>query len=294
MSELRGLLAFFILRQAERVLPVEVLYRILQATAFVRAVLRDGFKKAPRPIILPGCFHPAGTVQPRRLPRMGLYLNRSLQSFPDRLATPKWLKRFRIGGREHLRSAQEKKRPIILAIWHAGPFPLVRYLLRAAGIPAAVLIGGDATEPSLLKRLGDRCSPFAEIPTTFSRQQLREAVEFLGTKNPLVMAVDYLSGRQMRVPVRDGWSFLMATGAIRLAIRHQAELVPCCLIEDGPWRFRIELGRPVPAEHLTDPANLVPAGQHIILEMLNHLQKHPEQCPRHLIDLFQPDKALSA
>jgi lauroyl/myristoyl acyltransferase len=287
MKETRGMLVFFILRKLESVLPVEVLYWILKPGAFVRAVLRDGFKKVPPPIILPGCFNPAGTVPAARLPRLNLYLDRTLRSFSDRLVTPKWFNRSSFAGLDQIRQAQQNKRPIILAFCHFGPYDLTRQWLRAAGIPVAMLVGGRPGKPSRQKQLEDRHSPFPEIPTTFSLYQLREAVEFLAAGNPLAMAVDYPRGRQMNVSLRDGWAFQMATGAIRLAIRHRAELIPCCIIREGRWRFRIELGRPVPAEYLAAETDLISAGKHLMDEMLVHFQNHPHQCPQHLMDRFR-------
>src|ERR1700722_7536939 len=287
MREKPGLLSFLILRKMERVLPVEVFYWISKPEAFVRAMLWSIFKKNPPSIILPGSFSPARTVPVARLHRMNLYLNRTLQSFPDRLATPKWINRFHLTGIENIRKAQQKKRPFILAFCHFGPYNLMRFWLRAGGIPAAILIGGRPGKPSLVKRLRDQRTPFPEIPTTFSLHQLREMVKFLASGNPLAMAIDYPRGQQINVSLRDGWNFQMATGAIRLAIRHRAELIPCCIIEEGPWRFRIELGRPSPADYLATETDLIPAGKHLIDEMLVHFQNHPDQCPQHLIDHFQ-------
>ena len=48
----------------------------------------------------------------------------------------------------------------------------------------------------------------------------------------------------------------MNTGAVRLAIRQQAELVPATLVDEGGWHFRLELGRPVPKEFLATEARL--------------------------------------
>ena len=44
--------------------------------------------------------------------------------------------------------------------------------------------------------------------------------------------------------------------AIRLAIRHEAELIPCSIIEDGPWRFRIEIDEATPREFLRSESDL--------------------------------------
>jgi len=126
----------------------------------------------------------------------------------------------------------------------------------------------------------------------FYQDELREAVEFLTAGNALLVGIDLARGRQMNVPVRDGWNFQMATGALRMAIRHQAELVPYCLIDEGGWRFRIELGRPVPREYLLSDSDLSRAGKHLIEEMLVHFQRHPEQCPKYLLARFQESGSL--
>ena len=82
------------------------------------------------------------------------------------------------------------------------------------------------------------------------------------------MAIDAPTGKQMIVPFCDGWDFQMATGAIRFAIRHQAELIPCSIIDEGSWHYRITLGRPVPREHLTPEADWSRAGKRLLGEML--------------------------
>jgi hypothetical protein len=75
----------------------------------------------------------------------------------------------------------------------------------------------------------------------------------------------------------------MATGAVRLALRHQAELIPCSILDEGRWHFRIELGRPVPREFLTAGSGWSRAGKHLLDEMMPHFQAHPEQCGGNLI-----------
>jgi hypothetical protein len=71
--------------------------------------------------------------------------------------------------------------------------------LRAAGIPAATLIGGRSENRSKLMQRADRFAPFAEIPTVFSLERLRAATEFLATGNPLLIALDHPAGKQMDV-----------------------------------------------------------------------------------------------
>ena len=124
---------------------------------------------------------------------------------------------------------------------------------------------------------------YPDIPTRFYLDELKAAGEFLAAGNVLFMAIDAPASKQMEVPFCDGWTFQMATGAIRMAIRHQAELIPCSIIEEGPWRFRIEAGKPVPKEFLTAESDWPRAGTHLLAAMLPHFQSYPEQCGNNLI-----------
>jgi hypothetical protein len=137
-------------------------------------------------------------------------------------------------------------------------------------------------------RLENRFSPFPEIPTAFYQDQLREAAEFLAVGNLLLVSIDTPVSKPMDVPLGEGWTFQMATVALRLAVRHQAELIPCYITDRGRWRFRITLGRPVPGEFLAAEAGWVNAGRHLLDEMLPVLRAHPEQCSAHFLRCLKP------
>jgi lauroyl/myristoyl acyltransferase len=168
-----------------------------------------------------------------------------------------------------------------------------RFWLQAAGIPAATLRAGKAEDRAKWKRLEverleDKLSPFPGIPTTLHLDQLREANEFLAAGNALLIAIDNDLGKQMNVPVCEGWTFQMAAGAVRLAIRHRAELIPFVLIDEGCWRFQMKLGRPVPAEYLATQADWTHAGKHLVNEMLPHFRNHPQQCSKLMVECLRP------
>ena len=279
-----GLWLFPAVRRAERRLPVQGLYRILKPYALVRAGLRG----IPASVPLPACLGAAKAVPAVRHWRVSAYLNQILEYFPERLAEPKWTECCRIAGLDHLRQAQQSRRPVVLAFCHFGPFFLLRTWLRAAGFPIAALVGGKRASRSRLRRQEDRVSLFAEIPTAFHMDQLRAAYEFLDAGHALMVAIDTVTSRRLSVPAGGGWTFHMATGALRLAIRHGAELIPFSIVDGGRWRFQIELGRPVPAEYLVSEDNLVPAGKHLLDELLPHFRNHPENCSNQLIHRFQP------
>jgi hypothetical protein len=84
------------------------------------------------------------------------------------------------------------------------------------------------------------------------------------------------------------YNFRLATGAIRLAARHGACLFPGSIRDEGRWRFSFELGRPVPAEFLTDTPDLISAGKHLVSELLPHFRAHPEQCSKMVLECFRP------
>ena len=282
-------LSFPLIRRAERRLPVERLYRILRPYGFVRAA----FRGIPASVPLPACLGAAKSVRAIRQWRGSSYLNVLLEFFPERLAESKWMDRCRIGGLDRLRQARQGGRPVVLAFCHFGPFSLLRFWLRAAGVPVAALVGGKSEFRSGLRRRGDRLSPFPEVPTAFHQDQLRAANKFLAAGNPLLVTIDLPAGKQVNVPVDGGWTFQMAAGAVRLALHHGAELIPCSILDEGRWRFHIELGRPVPAEYLAAGADWVRAGKHLLDELLPRFQNHPWQCSNQLINCFHPAPAAA-
>jgi lauroyl/myristoyl acyltransferase len=215
-------------------------------------------------------------------------LKQILEYFPERLAEPKWMSRCRIEGLDHVLQARQNGRPVVLGFVHSRAYRMSRFWLRAAGVSVANLIAGKAESRAKLDRLGDGFSPFPESPTAFYVDQLRQACKFLAAGNSLLVALDTGAGDQINVPIGEGWTFQMSTGAMRLANLYSAELIPCVVIDEGRWRFQIKLGRPVPAEYLAAEADWIHAGKHLLDEMLPHFRNHPDQLTDQLIKNFQP------
>lgn len=273
--------AFVFVRSLERIFTPSALRRIL--VPFIAA--RVAVKRTQTVLPMPGCLG-NGNFQITKSQRRKNYLNTTLEFFPEQLGAPKWRDRLKILGLEHLETARREKRPVILAFCHFGPYFLMRYWLRAAGFRAATLVEGRAEDRSVMKRLQDSVSPFPEIPIAFGREnQLRDAIAFVHSGNPLLVAIDVLNGRQLDVPVDEHWQFGMATGAIRMAMRSDAELIPCSIGEIGPWRFQLHLGPPVPRALLAAADPLLP-GKHLIEAMLPIFRAHPEQFTERLLKQF--------
>lgn len=294
IKDAAGCTCFHLIRQLECVLPPQRYYSLLRPFFGVRAIFNTVLKKPgfaePRPDFL---RVPAAARAGRR-ERMGDYLNHILEFFPERLAGEKWLSRCRFDGLERLQQARQNGHPVILAFCHSGPYYLLRFWLRAAGIPAATLVRGKSEERMRVMRLKDRLSPFPEIPMAFYQDQLRELAEFIDAGNVLLASIDAPAGRQVNLPVCEGWTFQMATGALRLASRHQAELLACSIIDEGGWRFRIHIGQPIPGEFLAPESQTAGAdwsrvGKILLAELMPGLRSHPEQCRLDFIRRLKPD-----
>ena len=273
---------FVFVRRLERMLSPRGLRRLLIPFIAVRIAFRR--RRSPQP--LPGCLGGGEFRTPKRQERI-IFLNAVLEFFPDQLGTPKWRNRLQIDGLQYLETARQQKRPVILAFCHFGPYFLLRYWLRAVGFCAATIVKGDVQIRRPDRLLKDRVSPFPEIPTAFHRDdQLRQAVEFLAAGNVLLSAVDALVGKKIAIPADESWRFWMSTGAIRMAMRQRAELIPCTIIDEGDWHFRICLGPPVPAALLASGDPLL-AGKHLFDAMLPHWREHPEHCAKEFLREFQ-------
>jgi hypothetical protein len=77
-------------------------------------------------------------------------------------------------------------------------------------------------------------------------------------------------------------------------MHHHAELIPCCIIHEGAWHYRIKLGPPVPRDYLVAGTDWSRAGRHLIDELLPHFRSHPEQCSPGLIRCLKPDAPVIA
>ena len=277
-------LEFAAIRRLERTLSPDAFHQLVALFVRIRRPI-----KGPRPMIpLPDCLQSAGNqVLSVREKRVADYFNRVLEFFPDQLSSPKWRDRVEFDGLEHLASARKIKKP-----HRAGVLPF-RPVLSPAPLAARRRFPPPpwweaGREIVRAKRLADAVSPFPQIPTAFHREdQLREARWVLPLGNPLLIALDVETGKQLEVPFDDQWHIRVASGPIRLAIHHEAELLPCSITDQGRWRFRIKLSPPVPQEFLR-AGQEAPAVKRIIETLLPEIRAHPEQCAPRVLNLFQP------
>ena len=254
-------------------LPASTYCGLLYPVAWVRALLH-GWIKGPPPVAQPAGLPGLRPARATVLYRLPIYLNRTFEFLPDRLAAPKWSGHCRFHGFDPVKRLTDAGRPVILAFVHFGPFVLLRNWLRAAGIPVAMFAGGEARSRAPLKLRKDRWALFPEVALTFYQDELADAIRHLESGRALGIAIDSGSGRQMRVPAGEGWRCQLATGPIRLARRHGAVLVPCAIYNESAWRVAVEFGPPVSEETLA--AGDVPAGAAIMASLMPILLAHPE------------------
>jgi hypothetical protein len=282
-----GLLAFHAMRLLEKGVSPTGLYLALAPLAFALAAF--SFNRR-----VPAYFgQPPSPLHAWRS-RMNCLLGHCLEFIPDRLATAKWQARFQTAGLGRLQEARQRKRRVVLVFLHFGAFKLIPILLRVLGISVISLLEGESSSRSSSLRMKDKLSPFSPLPTVFYREdQLRGAVEVLRAGHVLFVALDRRAGKEITIPIDEHWSFRMATGAIRLAAKCDAELMPCCMIDQGCWQFRLEIGQPVPLEFLTPRLDAIGAAQHLLRELLPTVSRHPEFCVNTLMRSLRPNRSIS-
>lgn len=285
-----GLGSRHLVRQLESRLAPQQFYALLQPVYFVRAALNVGFKKS-RARLAPDFLRRSQTKRGHIRTRQQVYLNHTLEQFQDRLGAPRWLARCPIEVLEYLHAAQRASQPVILAFAHLGPFYLIHYWLRAAGFPVTGFVGGASTSRSRLNRFQDRRSAQPQVPVTLYQDQLRQVAHHLAAGNHLLIAIDIPTGRQMQVAFCDGWDLQMATGALRLASRYDAVVIPCSIIDEGQWCFRIRLSPPLPPADLDPEADYARAGKYLVDALLPVLRDHPQQCSPDLLRSLKPSVA---
>ena len=112
MNNLRARLFTPVLRGLERVLPAPVYCGLLYPVAWVRALIHRGIKGRP-PIAWPTGLGGMPTGKALALPRLPVYLNRTFEFLPDRLAEPKWRGYCRFIGLEPVKRLVDAGRPVI-------------------------------------------------------------------------------------------------------------------------------------------------------------------------------------
>jgi lauroyl/myristoyl acyltransferase len=224
---------------------------------------------------------------------LALYHAQLLYIWPDRLRTARWLRRCRFEGGRDLIGSPEGDRGTVLVSMHFGPFEILPYWLRAYGI---VTTSVRTSPPEALKSLANyqyALSPPADVPVFLLVEDLIPIPRFshvrkiLGPGRRLLVLIDPARGLQVDVPFEDR-IFRMSTGAIRLAMMADADLIPCLIAETSPWKFAIHFGTPTPRHYLGKSPDLQAIGTHLLGEFSKVISRYPEQCKMRLLRAMWP------
>ena len=286
--------SFFFVRLCERLLPTSVLSLLLWPPAAIWDLVQV---RQREPL---SCWRRfPESWRPKRWrfvlrQSLGLYHSQLFYMWPDRLRSPRWLRRCRLEGGSDLIGSRNGERGVVLASLHFGPSEILPYWLRAHGI-VTTLIGASPAPDSLesLTSYQYALSPPAGVPVFLPASEISPLPRFahirqvVGPGRRLLVMVDVDRGIQVHVPF-DNRLFRMATGAIRLAAMADAELIPCLIMETATWTFAIHFGAPVPRHYLGSSPDMQAVGAHFLREFSKIITRYPEQCTLRLLSALSP------
>jgi hypothetical protein len=212
--------------------------------------------------------------------------------FYDRLDSPAWRRRIAVRGNPPNRLPGWDRQPVVVAFFHTGGFPILRYWLRAHGVPAALYLNTlprVARHAQKLRDHADQTLGLTGIPHHFSGgESLREAVRFLQPGRTLLIA---LEERDFRKPPElytvNGLSIGLNRVAFRLALLSGALLMAAAVRECGPCRFEITFSPPVPARLMHDDG-LVPANQYLLGQLGPGMENDPASLTWTTLEAISP------
>jgi len=171
------------------------------------------------------------------------------------------------------------KRPMVLAFLHTGQFGLIRFWMRAQGVPTASLIAGlphfaDVLDDIL--EIGDRRYGLTGVPQTFyASRALRDSIRYLTPGHVLTIALDG-DGSSPYQHSAGEFPIEVKEGACRIAARTNAMVIPTSVKRTAPCCFEMRFGQPVPDELIRQKDSSA-ATQYLVSELWKDLEKDPEQ-----------------
>lgn len=266
------------------ILPVPVLLALLYPLAFARALFETLTRRGRRtPIALPpGPVGASFRVELRE--RTSAWLSTAVLLWADRFNRPPWNGRMDVHELDQLR-ALIATQPALLATLHFGGIFVMPTLLRAYGVPTAAVVGDKLWPVRWWRERRARLTQIDNLPAHLRSGDARAVMRYLQPGRCLLVALDYPIGEQVETPYA-GTSLRLSTPSFRLARLAKATVVPVLVRVDGPWRFSVHVGAPVPDSVIAaedDAAALA----HVVSELLPIAAARPEQALPLLVNAFQ-------
>ncbi|HEY1170273.1 MAG TPA: hypothetical protein VGH19_02780 [Verrucomicrobiae bacterium] len=205
-------------------------------------------------------------------------MTRFVTFWPDRLANPDWQKRSDFQGLEKVKALRTAGKPVVLVCLHHGPIHILRYLLRAYGVPCAMVVLESRAERLAVREWKDRLSPPSGVPNVFCRDELREMQRFMLAGGCLLVAADYGRGKMCVVPFGPA-RIQVASGAFRVAHSVGATVFPISISETSGWHFTVEAG-----EGVVETQDVDVLAKEILHSLAGKILATPEQMHSQLAD----------
>ena len=223
--------------------------------------------------------------------RLAMCMARFVCCWPEQLRQPRWSGRCQFIGLERLTTIVAERRPVVLATFHYGNLPELYHWVRSRGIGVAFLASRDlGTVPAYRSRLdllADRANGLEGVPRLIGigHLHLRGAREFLSLPNrALAIAMEGRTKRDISVH-GPGYILRMAPGALHLAAKAHAVVIPCIISAERYLRWTIRFGEPLPDDLVTCDDRHPQGCEHILREVGPWISVQPEQAASELISV---------
>jgi lauroyl/myristoyl acyltransferase len=272
------------IRLVGRMFPVPVLYALLYPFAFLRALAETPTRHGRRPpASLPPGSRPARFEVDLR-ERTHAWLNTAALLWADRFCSGAWAGRIESSQLEDLRAILAT-RPAIVATVHFGGIFVLPSLLRAAGIPTAAAVGDKLWPVRWWRERRALLTQIDSLPAHLRSGDARSIVRYLQPGRCLLVALDYPLGDDLVTSYGDA-ALRLYTPSFRLARMTNAAIVPVLVRVDGPWRFSVRVGAPVPTDFVARGEDAA-AVAHIVRELLPIAATRPGQALPLLVNAFE-------
>jgi lauroyl/myristoyl acyltransferase len=215
--------------------------------------------------------------------RVAMCLARFLRFWPDKLREARWSRRCQIVGLERLETAITRGRPVVLTTLHYGNLTDLILWIRSRGIGIAFLSNRkEEDEPAYQRDLNfqaNRVNGLDGVPAILGIDYLNlwRAVDFLASPNRvLVVAVEGYSKRDIWTHGH-GCDLRIAPGALRLAEKSGAAVIPCLISVGSNMRASIYFDEPLPEDWVADRARYPAACDRIASTLYPWVASQPEQ-----------------
>lgn len=183
----------------------------------------------------------------------------------------------RVEGEPHFWEAYRRGRGVVLVTAHLGSFDAAAQVLAARRIEVLILVEPIAPPPLLDLVVGIRRSHGIVIEPV-GTAGLRRALEFLRAGQVVAVASDRaIQGRGARIDLFDE-PILVPTGALDLALRCGAEVVPAFSIRQSGGRFTIFVEPALPLIRSGDRRRDIAANLPVLRDCLQkYIGAYPDQ-----------------